>query len=275
MARRSAMLALAFAAWCVFVAACVPLPIPHTELKTPVIRGTITRDDGLPAAGRVVAARETGWHASCRAPRARTTTDSLGRFELPQASVREKVFWLPLLPIDKFDLTGFLACEMPGDGAVALPLASSDEMRGSVRGTAVSCLEWSWLDSLRLTCESDREGPAERRIFTGGEWSDSTGRGTYRVILRDEAHCYDGWRSFVAGERVFVQWLADGPGVPHPVRATAELNGDDGRCVPDGAIAFARVANGTVVHLLSRYGHPLDWVVGAPRTANVRAAVRR
>lgn len=234
-------------------AACVPLPIPHSERETPAISGAVVREDGTVATGRVIGVREVRFNRSCRAPRARATTDSLGRFLLPAASGHESIFWLTLM--ESFDLMPFGACEIASGTSGDSVVAETAHIMGTSMGTTLACLEWSWRDSLRLACTSNRQYRGDL-VTNGGTWRAGTDSGQYRVIRFDDAHCS-------AQQRVVVQWLADAPRVPHPVRATRELEGPK-RCLPDGPVAFDQIGDTTIVRLSALNGKALAWSLGPP-----------
>jgi hypothetical protein len=209
----------------IYIAACVPLPIPHTAQVTPKIVGTLRRSDGSTAAGVAMSVSAKHADSSCTYPGVHTVTNPAGRFQLPAGKVRKRIFWLSWM--ETFGMTDYWLCVQPVGSSTSPRRAY---VRGNVAGDVVDCLEWVWREKERLTCN----GPLEHRIVDGGEWTDSTGLGIFRVIVADadaRAYKFQG----------FVQWLdpiAFGEAVH--VRAVVELPGGDNLSPWDGAALSTR-----------------------------------
>lgn len=88
------------------VGAC--LPIPHTERVSPAFSGVIRRADGTGIAGVTIG-------NSCVGPGDRTTTDSLGRFALPEG--KQHFTWL-LVMGDK--VVSYGLCAFEGDSGTRI-----------------------------------------------------------------------------------------------------------------------------------------------------------
>jgi len=192
--------------------ACIPLPISHMEQVTPRVVGTIQGDDGLPLGALRVATAENPDAKSCQWSAGAALTDAAGRFAVPAVRVRKKVFWLSMM--ENFGRAGYWICAAPAgptDGASTPVLAS---VVGRIAGDSISCLQWHADGIPQLTCDSDND----RHVISGGEWSDGSTHGTYRLIVTTtDATPYPEYR-------VFVQWLEFSASERrHPVRATVEL----------------------------------------------------
>ena len=194
-------------------AACLPLPVPHTEPVTPAVRGVLHRGDGSPVVGARVAATDDPKDVACHGPGGRAVSDSSGYFQLPAETVRRRVYWLTL--VEKLGLTSYWLCTALSD-ASDMPVARA-YVFGSERGDAADCMTWSWEHSRYLACNVP---PSHRRITRGGEWADSAGRGTYVIALADdEAWGYE--------SRAFVQWVEPShAGRPAAVRAVVPVPTD-------------------------------------------------
>lgn len=154
-----------------------PIPARHTAQVTPSVIGTLHRSDGSPVAGAPVAVTRDERDVSCREAGARTLTDSIGRFRLPEVSVQKRIFWFTMF--ESFGMTSYWLCAGASDSTPGVTSRRRTMIRGHVSGDSVACLEWNRPAEVRLTCNS----PGARQIVTGGTWTDGSGHGSYRVIL--------------------------------------------------------------------------------------------
>jgi hypothetical protein len=173
--------------------ACLPLPIPHTEQITPHVVGELRRSDGSPLVDTPVALTVWDHDTSCANAVIRRSTDSAGHFALPATKVRKHIFWLTLME-NPARSTFYWLCAGTTDSAGEAALRHRTGIWGHLDGDSLACLEWVWLERLRVTCNTERE----QRFVTRGDWTDGGTGGTYRVIIAEEekglrAHWYAQW----------------------------------------------------------------------------------
>lgn len=202
--------------------ACIPIPARYQEQVTPIVVGTLTLDDGTPAAHYLVAATDDDKDFTCSRPGGRGITDSLGQFHLPETKEWKRIFWLTLM--ENFGMRGYWVCARPaalgapGGGPVGvLPRAF---VFGHFSGDSVDCLRWSWQDTTRLSCNAaprwKNYPKPDLQILRGGSWVDGEVRGNYRVLFAYG----DRWPLEARG---VVQWIAANAGTWNAVRAEKEL----------------------------------------------------
>jgi len=184
---------LALSGWLLALAACVPLPIPHTELATPKVSGILMRSDGTPMAGAVVAVTNEGHDATCRKFAVRDTTDAQGRFELPTIKEHRRILWLTMM--ENFGQTRYELCAQPAD-SLARAQRSARTSVVTRPGGSLDCLQWEADAQWHLTCEDQ----LHHAIAEGGRWSDGKTQGAYRLINAEPIH----FESALA-----VQWIVD------------------------------------------------------------------
>jgi hypothetical protein len=98
------------------------------------------------------------------------------------------------------------------------------ELSPNAAPQSLACFEWTWENRTRTTC-STRD---ESKVVEGGQWSDSTGSGWYRLILTEELGPMPGYRIPVPRPRVYVLWIEQSSAAqPERVRATVQLPVDD------------------------------------------------
>lgn len=200
-------------------AACIPLPIAHSAQVTPQVVGTLQDESGAPLPGARIALTESGKDVACRGPGGRGVTDGGGRFAMPSAATRKRIFWLTM--IESFGATAYWLCAgaPPGSSTADTTLAQSrTHIVGWMQGDSLACLAWRWRTP-RVTCNG---GPNQQLVMYAGRWTAAGESGVYRLLLVDADE--SGYEL-----RAVVQWLATTravePGL-HPVgtvRAQVEL----------------------------------------------------
>jgi hypothetical protein len=203
---------LAATATLVVATACVPLPIPHTALVTPSVRGTLRDGDGTPVRGAVVGVTDGHRDRGCHRLAVRDTTDERGRFELPAMHRRRRIFWLTLM--ENFGMMGYWVCAVPPDSSLPERGVARSSARGYMRGDSLRCVDWSLAGEWRMSCES-----LERRIVEGGEWREGGRAGRYQLIATDS----DDWG---AESIVAIQWITDSSADPRIVVTTLAPAGE-------------------------------------------------
>ena len=191
------------------IMAC-PIPSRHMAQVTPSVIGTLQRSDGSPVTGALMAATAKEDDVSCREAGAVSTTDSLGRFRLPEIRVQKEIFWFTMF--ESFGMTFYWLCASFPMGSDSASSIRRSMIAGHVSGDSVICLEWHREGDTRLTCNSARA----QRITTGGWWTDGRLRGWYRVILAED----EPWGHEA---RVFVQWLESSSAADRGVFVRAQV----------------------------------------------------
>jgi hypothetical protein len=203
-------------------AACIPIPAKHQEQVTPAVVGTLSIDDGAPAGHYFIAATDEENDHTCSRPGGRAVSDSLGRFRLPETSEQKKVFWFTLM--ENLGSRRYWVCAGPsalGASTGGAPLASSARtfVFGHFRGDSLDCLQWSWRDTTRLSCNAERNDKqfpqGANQILRGGSWTEGDVSGSYRVLLVQVGSWTD--------VRAVVQWVGEAPGTANTVRAQMDL----------------------------------------------------
>lgn len=190
--------------------ACVPIPIPHTELATPRVRGTLRHGDGSPVVGAVVGISNGHSDQTCQKFSIRDTTDDTGRFELP--AVKEHRFWVSLM--ENFGMARYWVCAESADSIAGVNRHARTSVFGRLSGDSVGCIDWSSDGRWRMTCQTRFRG----RLAEGGHWTDGETTGTYQLLDTDADDW--GFKSTVA-----VQWIAAAAADGRVrVRATAEAS---------------------------------------------------
>jgi hypothetical protein len=197
------------------VAACIPIPVKHSEQITPAVVGTLSFDDGRPARQYFIAATDEDEDRACSRPGGRGVTNDIGHFQLPQASEEKKILWLTLM--ENLGMRGYWLCARPAalgapGGARVEPL-SRTYVFGHFRGDTLDCLQWSWRDTTRLSCNAN---PNTRQILRGGSWTQAETTGSYRLLFVQVGR-------WLSAARVVVQWVSADPGMPNAVRAQMDL----------------------------------------------------
>jgi hypothetical protein len=210
--RRSTKRLLAATAILVVATACVPLPIPHTALVTPSVRGTLRDGDGTPVRGAVLGVTDDHRDRACRRLAARDTTDERGRFELPAMHRRRRIFWLTLM--ENFGMMGYWVCAVPPDSTLPERGVARSSATGRMSGDSLRCVDWSLAGEWRMSCES-----LERRIVEGGEWKEEGRAGHYQLLATDS----DDWG---AESIVAIQWITDSATGPRIVATTLAPAGE-------------------------------------------------
>lgn len=214
-------------------AACIPLPIRHTKQATPSVEGRLQWNDGSAAVGIAIAVTESEKDKGCTGPGGRGVTDSSGRFHLPPAHVRKRIFWLSLME-NPLGSTSYWLCarldaspEHRGDGNLHVPRT---RIAGRLRGDTLTCLGWEWQSALRVTCNA----PHQKRILTGGSWTNDGETGTYRVLLPEgEKLAYE--------SRAVVQWITPAPVGASTIAVRAQTELPTGKGVTtEGALLDSR-----------------------------------
>jgi hypothetical protein len=204
-----------------FAAACIPIPAKHQEQVTPAVVGSLRLADGAPAGDYFIAATDDEKDHTCSRPGGRGVSDSLGRFRLPATSEEQKVFWFTLM--ENFGWREYWVCAepsalgAPGGARVASPARTF--VFGHFRGDSLDCLQWSWRDTTRLSCNAegnDKQFPhGANQILRGGSWTEGDVAGSYRVLLVQVGSWVD--------VRAVVQWVGGAPGTANTVRAQMDL----------------------------------------------------
>jgi hypothetical protein len=176
------------------VASCVPLPIPHTELATPKVRGTLTHGDGSPIVGAVVAVTNEGHDAACQKFAVRDTTDADGHFELPMISEHRRILWITMF--ENFGQTWYELCVQPSDSLARAQRYARASVVTHRTGGTLRCMDWEAEAMWHLICED----PLHHAVVEGGRWTQGQTQGTYRLIDADPVR----FQSALA-----VQWIAD------------------------------------------------------------------
>lgn len=202
-------LALLVASAGVLMLMACPIPARHMAQVTPTVAGTIHRDDGSPVAHALVAATSDEDDLSCREARARTTTDTNGRFHLPEVRVERKIFWFTMF--ESLGMAFYWLCASASSPSDSTSLRRA-LIRGHELGDIVACLEWRRDGDRRLTCDSSRAP----HVLNGGHWTDGRARGWYRVIVADD----EPWGHEA---RVFMQWLDSSSTGDRPVNVRAQV----------------------------------------------------
>lgn len=194
------------------VTAGCPLPVRHGQTLSGPVYGVLRQSDGTPVPGTVFAIAP---RAACVDATVRATTDSAGVFRLAASPTVPRITWVPPEALDQPEYT---LCAGTADTLRPVYHGYGSWEGESLPVDSVSCLEWSWLARVHVTCS----GMAEQGFVTRGEWTAAGGgdtTGTYRVIASTEER---------SGEEdaphAFVQWVARvAPGPPDPVVDMIEL----------------------------------------------------
>ena len=173
------------------------LPLNISEPGSPSLVGIVKRSDGMPAVAVRVAITNDYSNPSCGHTNARASSDSSGIFRFaPTTYVQHWVFFFPAF--ERFSIY-YAVCTGEADSILARAYEGSVSLRSpqSPASDTLRCLEWSWQERARVTCN----GPgAEDRIQSLGAWSDADGAGFHRlIVVRDE---FDDARV-----GVYVQWV--------------------------------------------------------------------
>jgi hypothetical protein len=214
------------------IAGCI-LPVSYSEPGSPEVVGQLRRSDGTPAAGARIVVTADGDDAACGRPLGVGTTDADGVFRLAPTRVQRRGIWL--VPAIEHFANTYWICVGVVDSLLHMAYRGATSLRGNPASAtdSLTCLEWAWQDSARVTCA----GPMEKRsIQTGGRWTDGTRSGVYRLIVVEPQ-----WRVRDAG--VFVQWVEQpAAGSPEIVRQIVAipliakpLGIDEARLWPDRA----------------------------------------
>jgi hypothetical protein len=134
------------------LAACVPLPIPHTSTITPPIVGTLRWRDSSPVSGAAVAVTGSRDDSLCARPTAIGTSDSHGQFRLVAGKRTRTILWVPLQ--GDWDLTArdyWLCTGLIGSDRM-VTYHSRTPVLGRVKGDTLTCTEWVVRDERRSAC---------------------------------------------------------------------------------------------------------------------------
>lgn len=203
--------------------ACIPIPARHQEQVTPAVVGVLRLDDGTAAGHYFISATDEDKDSTCSRPGGRGTSDSLGRFQLPQTSEERKIFWFTLME-NPFGTRGYFVCARPPSSGTPQGAPAVVPVRtlvfGHFRGDTLDCLQWRWRDTTRLSCNAKPYGTGpllrEDHILRGGSWTSGDATGSYRVLLVEVGR-------WVTEVRAVVQWIGRTPGGVNTVRAQLEL----------------------------------------------------
>ena len=211
---------LLLAAICL-LGACIPIPAKHNEQITPSVVGTLSLDDGTPAAHYFVAATDDWKDPACSRRGGRGVTDSLGRFQLPATSEEKKIFWFTLM--ENFGRRSYWVCSRPAasgaPGSALVDSAARTSVWGHFVGDSLDCVNWQWRDTTRLSCNTgsaDKEMDRGAQILRGGSWTEGDRSGSYRVLFSQLGR----W-AFEA--RAVVEWIGETAATPNAVRAQVAL----------------------------------------------------
>ena len=192
-------------------AACIPLPIPHSELVTPQVAGTLEDSNGLPARGSLVALTPSEHDTLCTQPTIQQRTDDQGRFQAGATERHKTILLLTLM--EDFGYRSYWLCSTAADSTGKV-LYRARTYRLDRNGASLRCLTWVWQDRPRITCNSSN-APNDR-IIEGGHWVLGATEGTYRVILGGEG-------AWGYPTHAFIQWLArPTPRTPERVKAALD-----------------------------------------------------
>jgi len=201
------------------VAGCY-LPANYTEPASPKLVGVYRRADGTPAAGARLAVTAGQDDSTCAHATARVSTDSAGRFVIDSTVVNRHGLWL--LPAIEHFANSFSVCAAPADSI--FHIAYDDWLwldRDKARSDTVVCQDYRWEQRARAVCSSAKKPT----LVDGGNWSDGTGGGFYRLILTEIGPLHGSDGDFIR-PRLIIQWVQQAPGVPDTVRATIALPTD-------------------------------------------------
>jgi hypothetical protein len=198
-------------------AAC-PLPIAHTEVLSAPVVGVLSRSDGTRISGARVAVSTDYDDSVCAHAALETTTDSAGTFRLPATQKRYRVSWV-VPNLDRFP-PGYRLCVATDEG-LQTGYFGSGSLRAPAPLDSLTCLEWAWNDSTRVTCSCFAR--AEQTLAFGGSWTHGETTGWYQLILTEAPTRIPGHRFPVQRPRAYVQWVGRGSNDP---RATVVKIGE-------------------------------------------------